>query len=169
MKSKFNHLPLKAYEVYENEDDWRGLSKEYVYGVFVGHTAGQARAQVATDRMSGGCTNPWPYLRSRRVHGEAADLAIERHEDRRKHWKDTRQFARLQAQADAFNAANPVGTPVRIGCYVGTLAPIVDTVTRTPAWVTAGLQLLVSVEGYNGGYSLNQIEVLAATPHLTTV
>ena len=158
MKAKYNHLPLKAYEVYENEDDWRGLSKEYSYGVFAGHTAGQARAQAATDRMSGGSTNPWPYLRSRRVMGLAAERAIEKHEDRGKYWRHTKAFARLQAEVEAFNKMWPVGTPVQVvNCCEASLWADGITVTRTPAWAPSETYAFVSVDGMPGGMDLARI------------
>lgn len=155
MKSKYSHLPLKAYEVYEKGDDWRCLSKEYSYGILVGHTAGQARAQVATDRMSGGYTNPWPYLRTRRVLGLAAERAIEAHEDRGKYWRYTKAYARIQAEAEAFNRKWPVGTPVQIlNCCESDLWPDGVTITRTPAWAPSETYAFVSVEGMPGGMNL---------------
>jgi len=157
-KKDYSHLPLKAYEVYENEDDWRGLTKEHSYGVFAGHTAGQARAQVAVERMSSGATNPWPYLRSRRVLGAAAELAIEKRADENKYWKATRRFARLSAAANEFNRLWPVGTIVEVpGTWVGWGDGLAKVATRTPAWVTCGLALLVSVEGITGGVDLDRV------------
>jgi len=158
MKAKYNHLPLKAYEVYEADTDWRGRSKEYSYGVLAGHTPGQARARAALDRISGGCANPWRNLRSRRVLGLAAERAIEKHEDAGKYWRHTKAFARLQAEAEAFNEMWPVGTPVQIvNCCECDLWPDGITVTRTPAWALSETYAFVSVEGMPGGMDLARV------------
>ena len=158
MKARYSHRPLKAYEVYERADDWRGLTKEHSYGVLVGHTAGQARARAALDRISDGATNPWADLRSRRVLGLAAERAIEKHEDRGKYWRHTKAYARLKAEAAAFNAMWPVGTPVQIvNCCEVDLWPDGITVTRTPAWAPSETYAFVSVEGIPGGMDLARV------------
>lgn len=161
MSKRNTTAPLKAYEVYEVEYDWRGIPKEFVFGVYVGRTPGQARWQAARDRMSGGFYNPFPGLRSRRVENRQA---IEDYEDRGKYWRDTRRAQRSQARADAFNAACPVGSAVRVfACVEARTWPEGLTATRTPAWLANKDQVLVSVEGYSGGFDLKHIQLLPTT------
>jgi hypothetical protein len=157
MKSKYDHLPLKAYEVYQHDTDWLGFRSEYSFGIHVGRTPGQARADVAADRE---IDNPWRGLRSRRVHGPVAERAIEDFEDARKYWRDTRAFARLQAAADEFNASWPVGTPVEMLCSNAPALPTGITFTRTPAWVPSLNGVLVSVDGFAGGFALKWVRPL---------
>lgn len=57
--------------------------------------------------------------------------------------------------AEEFNAAHPVGTPVRFWPGVMT-GPGIASRTRTPAWYV-GPYPVVSVEGYAGGISLKHI------------
>ncbi|WP_345114471.1 hypothetical protein [Hymenobacter algoricola] len=106
----------------------------------------------------------WPHLRSRRLRDpEQEQLAIEAHEDQGKYWRDTRRYARLLAEAEAFNARYPVGTPVRVvGCCEADTWPDGLTTIRTPAWVPSETAVFVSVEGYAGGFYLRHIQPLAA-------
>lgn len=62
-------------------------------------------------------------------------------------------------KAQKFNAAHPVGTPVRYwpGLRRG---DGIESVTRTPAWAMGGHTAVVSVEGYAGGIALTHVEVL---------
>ncbi len=158
MKAKYNHLPLKAYEVYSKYGQGFLYHDEYSFGVVAGHTAGQARYQVALNRE---LDNPWKDLRSRRVHGPEAERAIEAFQDQGKYWKNTGAFARLQAQADAWNAAYPVGHPVLVrDCGEASTWPNGQTVTRTPAWVPSLSGVLVSLEGHCGGFGLEYLTPL---------
>jgi hypothetical protein len=95
---------------------------------------------------------------------------VEAAEDARRYWRDTHKFARLQAQADAFNAAYPVGTSVLVvNCdEATTVFTSQPTRTRSPAWVPNLEDVLVSVEGQAGGFGLAYIQPLsirAAHPH----
>lgn len=153
MSRKYDHLPLKAYEVYERVD-YGYKVQEFSYGIRAGRTPGQARARVATDFME--ADNPWRGLRSRRVFGDLAERAIEREEDKGKYWRDTKAYARLQAACDAFNAAWPVGSPVECPPYANRF-PAGLTFTRTPAWVPNETHILISVEGIDGGIALYSV------------
>ncbi|MFJ8871040.1 hypothetical protein ACIRD6_35475 [Streptomyces sp. NPDC102473] len=89
----------------------------------------------------------------------------------------SRHQARLEAdkrkgqkQADDFNAAFPVGTPVMAypSCRPEYNAAIasetrLDTVTRTPAWLLGHGEPVVSVEGYAGGICLSHVDVKPVT------
>jgi len=157
MKAKYNHLPLKAYEVY-SKPDYVFSFKEYSFGIHAGHTAGQAKARVAIDRE---VDNPWRGLATRRVHGPEAELAIAKLNDRGKYWRDKAENVRLQAECDAFNAKYPVGTPVQVvGCCEASNWPDGMTKLRTPAWVSGPGCALVSVEGYSGGFYMEYIKPL---------
>lgn len=67
--------------------------------------------------------------------------------------------AEATAQADAWNAAHPVGTPVRFwpGVREGEGRP---SRTRSVAWAP-GHTPMVLVEGYVGGIILSHVEVVA--------
>jgi hypothetical protein len=93
-----------------------------------------------------------------------------------------RDKANGQRQADAFNAAHPVGTrvmaypgirpehPVAVkyqqcvaeGRAFGEPDPCtrLDTVTRTPAWTLGHGEPVVSVDGYAGGIVLRHVDVI---------
>lgn len=67
---------------------------------------------------------------------------------------------RLQDTVDRFNAAYPVGTPVRAwpgvkGDHTGT-----DTKTRSEAYVLSGHTPVVFVEGHSGCIALTHIQPL---------
>jgi hypothetical protein len=155
MKAKFAHLPLKAYEVFF-------YGKEY--GRYVGHTAAEARAKLARDLYE--CydwRDIWPNLSSKRIEDSAhAARVLERHADQGKHWRDKSENVRLQAEADAFNEKYPVGTPVKVLSCEASTWPDGTTTTRTPAWLSGPGSLLVSLEGYSGGFGMEYIQPLNA-------
>jgi hypothetical protein len=62
-------------------------------------------------------------------------------------------------RAAEFNAAHPVGTPVRYWPELRQGEGIVS-VTRTPAWLMGHGEPVVSVEGYTGGIYLTHVAVL---------
>lgn len=62
---------------------------------------------------------------------------------------------KAQAQADAWNAKHPVGTPVTV---VRDSGPPLETKTRSIAW-EASCTAIVKVDGIAGGYDLDRIEV----------
>ncbi|WP_327160485.1 hypothetical protein [Streptomyces zaomyceticus] len=76
-----------------------------------------------------------------------------------------------QQQADAFNAAHPVGT--RVIAYPS-VRPEFDTelaaktrvvtTTRTPAWILGHGTPVVSVHGYAGGITLEHVDVDPDSP-----
>lgn len=90
-----------------------------------------------------------------------------------------------QKQADEFNAAHPVGTPVTAYPSIRPEHPVavrfqeraqdgrtyaetdpckrLDTVTRTPAWILGHGEPVVSVEGYAGGICLSHVDVKQVT------
>jgi hypothetical protein len=76
---------------------------------------------------------------------------------------------RGQQKADAWNAAHPVGTRVvafpltRPEDKTPSFFERLETVTRTPAWVIGGGEVLVSVEGYAGGICLSHVDIAEAT------
>lgn len=57
----------------------------------------------------------------------------------------------------AWNAANPVGTRVRVRLDGGRL---MQSVTKSVAWVLGECSPVVMVEGISGCYSLNRIKPL---------
>ena len=64
--------------------------------------------------------------------------------------------------AESWNAAYPVGTPVR---YFPIYPPIesvppIETTTRSEAWTLGDGSVVVLVEGKSGGVCLNHIEAL---------
>lgn len=63
-------------------------------------------------------------------------------------------IAKLQAQCDAWNAANPVGTRVVLRKDLGTE---VNTRTRSVAEVLSGHSAVVWLEGVTGCYSLDRV------------
>lgn len=74
--------------------------------------------------------------------------------------------AKGQQQADAWNAAHPIGTrviaypDVRPEYDAATAAETrVVTTTRTPAWILGHGQPVVSVHGYAGGVSLEHVDI----------
>lgn len=68
--------------------------------------------------------------------------------------------------ADEFNAAYPVGTPVLY--WPGARRGIGSrSKTRTPAWEMNSKDTVVSVDGYGGGIALTHIEVLPVIPEPT--
>ncbi|GAB2959182.1 hypothetical protein GCM10027048_28110 [Hymenobacter coalescens] len=147
--------PLKAYEVFFCGER---------YGTFVGRSAGQAKARLAADLYECYDNNQiWPYLKARLAGLKDAASAIEAHEDRGKYWKDTKAFARLQAEADAFNAKYPIGSEVRlVNCHEAYFWRGKTTKTRTPAWVPSLSGVLVSIEGEAGGFGLEYIQPVTA-------
>lgn len=66
----------------------------------------------------------------------------------------------MSTTAEDFNAAHPVGTPVRYwpGLRRG---DGIESVTRTPAWCMGGHTPVVTVEGYAGGIALTHVEVIS--------
>ena len=150
MKKRNTTAPLKAYRV--------GFYGESA-GTYVGRTAGQAKAAAIRDYEGGGHERGlWRTVRALRVRNpEKEALEIEAFEDKGKYWRNTRAYARLQAEADAFNALWPVGTPVQVvECGEASQWPDGITVTRTPAWAVQG-SVLVSVEGQAGGMYLKYV------------
>lgn len=154
MKEKYQHLPMKAYQI-------------FFFGrfaaVYVGHTAGEAKAAFARSAWTEGYFNKdiWPNIGSKRLRDAEWEMeAIEKFEDRGKYWRNTRAFARLEAMATAFNARYPVGTTVQVvDCCEADQWPGGITTTRTPAWAVQG-SVLVSVEGQAGGMYLPKIKPL---------
>ena len=83
-------------------------------------------------------------------------------------YRDTLEAAKAKGQqeADAFNAAYPVGT--RVIAYPS-VRPEFDaeraaqtrlvTTTRTPAWILGHGTPLVSVHGYSGGIVLEHVDI----------
>ena len=65
--------------------------------------------------------------------------------------------------ADEFNAAHPIGTPVRYWPGLRYKHPGIESRTRTRA-STIGEKPVVSVEGYPGGIALTHIEVIGVSP-----
>jgi len=53
-----------------------------------------------------------------------------------------------------WNAHYPEGTPVFV---VRDMGDILETITRSIAWLTASGSVLVKVEGIAGGYSLSRV------------
>jgi len=145
--------PLKAYEV--------RFFGEFA-GIYVGRNHGQAKAAFTLDTDGYQAKDLWRNLSAKRLRDEEWELAaIEKHEDRGKYWRDTRQYARQVAAAEAFNARYPVGTPVQvIDCCEADTWPGGLTTTRTPAWAPSETCVLVSVEGYAGGFYLKNIKPL---------
>ncbi len=154
MNAKYKHLPLKAYQIF--------FFGQFA-AVYVGHTAGEAKAAFARSSWTEGhyAKDIWPNLGSKRLRDTEWELAaIEKYEDRGKYWRNTRAFARLQAVADAFNARYPVGAAVQvIDCCEAHQWPGGVTATRTPAWAVQGA-VLVSVEGQAGGMYIKNIKPL---------
>lgn len=71
-----------------------------------------------------------------------------------------------EKQAAAWNAAHPVGTPVTVQRDLGAL---LETKTRSEAWVMGGHSAMVMVDGIAGGYMLERVtprvvHVAGATP-----
>lgn len=64
--------------------------------------------------------------------------------------------------AESWNAAHPVGTPVRYWPIWPPIdgVPPVDTTTRTPAWTLGDGSAVVSIVGRTGGVHLSHVEVL---------
>lgn len=60
--------------------------------------------------------------------------------------------------AEQFNAAHPVGTPVRYWPQ-DRLGEATDSRTRTPAWTLGSGHAVVSVEGASGGIALSHVLV----------
>ncbi len=154
MKTKRDHLPLKAYQIF--------FFGQFA-AVYVGRTSGQAKAAFARSSWAEGYYNKdvWANLKSKRLRDAEWELeAIEKFEDRGKYWRHTRAFARLEAAAAAFNAKYPVGTSVQVvDCCEARQWPDGITTTRTPAWAVQG-SVLVSVEGQAGGMYLPKIKPL---------
>ncbi len=67
----------------------------------------------------------------------------------------------LLKQVKAFNAANAVGTPVNVGKDDGT---VLETTTRSEAWLMSGHSAMILVEGISGGYLLERVTPRVATP-----
>lgn len=64
--------------------------------------------------------------------------------------------------AESWNAAHPVGTPVR---YHPVIPPIesctpIETRTRSEAWALGDGSVVVCIEGKSGGVHLSHVEVL---------
>ena len=59
--------------------------------------------------------------------------------------------------ADEFNAAHSIGTPV-IAFPGSRQGRAILTKTSTPAWQMGGHTAVVTVEGYSGGIALTHIE-----------
>lgn len=140
--------PLKAYHVW--------FYGELIGELFVGRSASQAKASFCRSVWADGkqALALWPGLRARRcADDEQAGPAIERYEDRNKYWRDKRATRRLQQQADAFNLAYPIGTPVRLA--TGEL-----TRTRSHAWLPCEGLILVQVEGRVGGLDLTTLTLM---------
>jgi len=69
--------------------------------------------------------------------------------------------AAAEADARAFNEANPVGrTLVRYWRGVREGAPSGVGLTRSPAWALSGHTAVVMVEGTSGGIALTHVEVV---------
>ena len=64
----------------------------------------------------------------------------------------------VTTDADRWNAAYPVGTPVLAWPVLRTDEPL-HTRTRTPAWRLGDGASVVSVDGYAGGIALTHVEV----------
>lgn len=80
-------------------------------------------------------------------------------ESTRRRQKQEQERVRLgREMADAFNAANPIGTPVYAWPRFIDDKPLA-THTRSSAWVLGHGEPVVSVEGLRGGISLMHIEV----------
>jgi hypothetical protein len=79
--------------------------------------------------------------------------------------RDQREYGEGNTRAERFNAANPIGTPVRYwpGVRDGEGR---ESVTRSPAWALLSGQAIVCVEGYAGGIALTHVEV---TSHANSV
>ena len=142
--------PLKAYQIF--------LSGWFA-GIEVATTNAKARAQFALSDARDGARNRWAGLRSCLLRNqEEAQLAIEKHEDAGKYWRDTRAFARRQAEVDTFNTSWPVGTPVQVvNCCEADHWPEGITFTRTPAWAANENCAFVSLDGYAGGFYLKNV------------
>ena len=65
-----------------------------------------------------------------------------------------RNAAKEQKAVDVWNAAHPEGTLVYV---VKDLGEVVETETRSPAWLAGGHTALVSVNGIIGGYMLARV------------
>ncbi len=61
------------------------------------------------------------------------------------------------AEAEAFNRENPIGTPVSVRRDDGS---VTRTVTRSRAWVLAGVCPVVLVDGIRGAYLLSRVRRL---------
>jgi len=79
--------------------------------------------------------------------------------------------AKGQQQADAWNAAHPIGT--RVIAYPSVRPEFDDviaaktrvvTTTRTPAWILGHGQPVVSVHGYAGGICLDHVDIDLDSP-----
>ncbi len=73
-----------------------------------------------------------------------------------------REWAKVyQAAVDAWNAKNPVGTPVRVMRDMG---DTLVTKTRSEAWMLGGHTAVIQVEGISGSYALDRVTALEP-PH----
>lgn len=61
--------------------------------------------------------------------------------------------------ATDFNAAHPVGTPVRYWPWFRE-GDGIESVTRTPAWLLGHGEAVVSVDGHAGGIALTHVAIL---------
>lgn len=68
--------------------------------------------------------------------------------------------------AEQWNAAHPVGTPVRYWPIWPPIesVPAVDTRTRSEAWALGDGTAVVMVEGRSGGVALSHIEITTPEP-----
>lgn len=100
------------------------------------------------------------YAEVRARRDPTKDDLAEAEEDRGLYWRDTRRYKRLEAQAEAFNAAYLVGTAILvIGCdEAQTVFQNQPTRLRTPAWVASLNGVLASVEGQAGGFDLKYLQ-----------
>jgi hypothetical protein len=64
---------------------------------------------------------------------------------------------------ESWNAAHPVGTPVRYWPVYPPIesVPPFDTMTRSEAWMLGDGSVVVAVEGKSGGMCLSHIELLS--------
>lgn len=69
--------------------------------------------------------------------------------------------ARLHQMCDTYNSEFPVGIPVWVALDDGR---ILDTRTRSEAWVLGGHSVVVMVEGIAGGYSLDRVTPKSQQP-----
>lgn len=64
----------------------------------------------------------------------------------------------LEKQANDWNSANPVGTPVMRYKLINPLSEGNATKTRSEAWVMGGHSVVVMVEGVSGGVLLESVK-----------